>query len=397
MWWRPLRARAAGTLFAIVLFLLLVTAAMDSVENDPPNSFLLGPSSSNLAESNTPNVNTSSNSHGNSSFFAAKSANRSEGISKNESSEHSFNVHVYVSNEDDDSLKPSLFIDSKLMDTKDVSSGSEKEIGIYPLDFGAHSFKITWWDEDTKESYEAEETRHIQNETSVNLYTIQNKEAEKFDISVKLTNDNPKELEAYLYVDDNFEKNKAVSKESTSDMGTISLEEGTHNLSVRWRDKDTKVEYEKKKTIFVSRDEAVVFYVPQGISFEAVTSHVIFKSDSTSSGDEEHPSPVEESSLNSYVTREHATGENENQNQTIEEKPNKTFVETSREKSDSTSGIIYSSNGPEYSSASGYSRGSSIPNKSSSSSGGILDDSNNLFVYSGLAILAIYLIFRHHA
>jgi hypothetical protein len=357
-------------------------------------------------------MDTSGNSDGTSSASATKSAIWSENRSENKSFERSFNVHVYVSNKDDDSLKASFFIDSELMDTKDISSGSEKEIGSYPLNIGAHVFKITWWDEDTKESYEAEETRHIQNETSINLYTTQNKEPEKFDIFVKLTNDNPKGLEAYLYVDDNFEKNKAVSKESTSDMGTISLEEGTHNLSVRWQDKDTKIEYEKKKTILVSRDEAVVFYIPQGISFEAMKSSVVLARGSTSSGDDEQPSTSEESSPDKYVTREHTTGGNENQNQTIEEKPNETFVETSGEKSDSTSDIAYSSdnisdikaeknsvysNGPEYSSASGYSRGSSISKKSSSISGGILDDSNNLFVYSGLAILAIYLIFRHHA
>ena len=274
MWWRPLRARAAGTLFAIILFLLLVTTAANDAQKEVSNSSGLDLSLSNLVESNASGIDTSGNSDGTSSASATKSAIWSENRSENKSSEHSFNVHVYVSNKDDDSLKTSLFIDSELMDTKDISSGSEKEIGSYPLNIGAHVFKITWWDEDTKESYEAEETRHIQNETSVNLYITQNKEPEKFDISVKLTNDNPKGLEAYLYVDDNFEKNKAVSKESTSDMGTISLEEGTHNLSVRWQDKDTKIEYEKKKTILVSRDEAVIFYVPQGISFEAMKSSV---------------------------------------------------------------------------------------------------------------------------
>ena len=235
MWWRPLRARAAGTLFAIILFLLLVTTAANDAQKDVSNSSGLDLSLSNQVESNTSGIDTSGNSDGNSSASATKSAIWSENRSENKSSERSFNVHVYVSNKDDDSLKASFFIDSELMDTKDISSGSEKEIGSYPLNIGAHVFKITWWDEDTKESYEAEETKHIQNETSVNLYTTQNKEPEKFDISIKLTNDNPKGLEAYLYVDDNFEKNKAVSKESTSDMGTISLEEGTHNLSVRWQ------------------------------------------------------------------------------------------------------------------------------------------------------------------
>jgi hypothetical protein len=412
MLWRPLRTRADGTIFALIFLLLLVVAAVNDAQKDVPNSSGLDLSYSDLVESDKTSVDISGNSNGNSSVSATKSAIRSEDISENKSYERSFNVHVYVSNNDDDSLEASLFIDSELMDTKDISSGSEKEIGTYPLNLGPHSFKITWWDEDTKESYGAEETKQIQNETSVNLYTTQNKELEEFDVSVKLTNENPKELEAYLYVDDNFEKNKIVSKESTSDMGTISLAEGIHNLSVRWRDKDTKIEYEKKKTILVSRDEAVIFYVPQGISFKAMKSSAAHNSDSTSSWDEEQPSAAEQFSSNMYVTNDHATSGNESKNRTFNGKLNETFIEPYPKKSDATSVITYSSdniskikaeknsgysNEPEYSSASRYSSVSSISKKSSSSSRGILDNSDDLYIYSGLVVLAIYLIFRHHA
>lgn len=180
-----------------------------------------------------------------------------------------YDVHVYVSNKDNERLKVSLFIDFELMDTKELSSDSELKINSYPLTRGPHRFKITWWDEDVKRSFQMEELKDIQNETSVNLYTALHEPPEKFEISVKLTNENRNDLEAFLYVDGSFEKSKEVGKDSTSELGTIKLEEGVHNLSIRWRDRDTKIEYEKARKITVTRDDAVVFYAPQGISFDA--------------------------------------------------------------------------------------------------------------------------------
>jgi len=200
----------------------------------------------------------------------SKSSNSSQ---ENESFDQSaYDVHVYVSNSDNERLKVSLFIDSDLKDTKEISSDAELKINSYSLPRGPHRFKITWWDEDVKKSYEMDELKEIQNETSVNLYTSQHEAPEKFEIALKLTNENCNDLEAFLYVDDSFEKSKVVGKDSTTELGTIKLEEGVHNLLVRWQDKNTKIEYEKAKKITVIRDEAVVFYAPQGISFEAKQS-----------------------------------------------------------------------------------------------------------------------------
>ena len=113
------------------------------------------------------------------------------------------------------------------MDTKELSSDSELKINSYPLSRGPHRFKITWWDEDVKRSFEMEELKDIQNETSVNLYTSPHEAPEKFDVSVKLTNENRNDLEAYLYVDDSFEKSKEVGKDSTSELGTIKAGRGS--------------------------------------------------------------------------------------------------------------------------------------------------------------------------
>lgn len=181
-------------------------------------------------------------------------------------------VHVYITNNDNERLKIALFIDDDLKDSKEIASDSEAKMDSYELLAGPHSFKITWWDEDVRRSFEMEEMRDVREDLSVNLYTMQHSAPEKFDVTVKLTNENKLALDAFLYVDGSFEKSKEVGKESTSDIGTIKMEEGVHNLSVRWRDKETGIEYEKSRKIAVQREEAVAFYAPQGVSFEAQRS-----------------------------------------------------------------------------------------------------------------------------
>lgn len=294
-------------------------------------------------------------------------------LSNNSSFDGPYVVHVYVTNKDDDSLEVSLFIDSELKDTKSVSSDSEAKFDGYSLSKGIHRFKITWWDEDVKKSFEAEDTKDVREETSVNLYTTLNDEPEKFDLAIKLTNENTKDLVAYLYVDDNFEKNKEISGESTSDLGTLSLEEGVHNISVRWRDKDTKIEYVKKKKVVVTKDDAVIFYVPAGISFDAVENTISYSKYSSSYDEKdevkESTSDVENETSNTNVTNETSS---------------KAIARTAP------------SIDAAYTSRRAYSSASDSSSKRTTAfSSTMMDDSISLYVYAGLVILAVYLIFRH--
>ncbi len=294
-------------------------------------------------------------------------------LSNNSSFDGPYVVHIYVTNKDDDSLEVSLFIDSELKETKSVSSDSEAKFDGYSLFKGIHRFKITWWDEDVKKSFEAEDTKDVREETSVNLYTTLNDEPEKFDLAVKLTNENTKDLVAYLYVDDNFEKNKEISGESTSDLGTLSLEEGVHNISVRWRDKDTKIEYVKKKKVVVTKDDAVIFYVPEGISFDAVENTISYPKYSRSYDEKDE------------VKEPISDAENETSNTNVtNETSSKAIAQTAP-----SIDAAYTS-GRAYSSAS-----DSSSKRTTAFSSTMMDDSISLYVYAGLVILAVYLIFRH--
>jgi hypothetical protein len=176
---------------------------------------------------------------------------------------------VYVFNNDDDTLSISLFIDSELLGTEDVSKEKEKKFGNYELLAGSHNFKITWWDDDTKKTHQEELVATVEGETAVTLYATQNKEPEEFEVNVMLQNENPEDLEAYLYIDGEYEKQKTAKKESITDFGKFDIEEGTHELAVRWQDPETKIEYEKRKTVRVDGKDVVTFYAPAGMTFES--------------------------------------------------------------------------------------------------------------------------------
>lgn len=331
---------------------------------------------------------------------AGSDANLTDGDSS--SVNESCTAHVYVSNQDNERLKVSLFIDSELMVSKEISSNSEAKIDSYPLPCGQHDFKITWWDEDIKKSFEMNEVKEIAGETSVNLYTALYEEPEKFEISVKLINENPKELEAFLYVDENFEKSKEVGKETSSDLGTIKMEEGVHNLSVRWQDRDTKIEYEKMRKINVRRDEAVAFYAPQGVSFEAkenTGSYSATQSKNAYSGSRYKSA--------SNTSNKGYTASTTDTNNSVEDRKNS--------RNDTGSGTSYArsngSNGLDRSNESNGLKGSSstteskllqeTPEEESPYSikeegpGDVSQDSSlKLYIYSALVILAFYLILR---
>ncbi|MDD2753974.1 MAG: hypothetical protein PHS80_00465 [Methanothrix sp.] len=284
-----------------------------------------------------------------------------------------YDVHVYVTNMDNERLKISLFIDFELKDSKELASDSELKIDSYTLSKGPHIFKITWWDEDVKRSYETQELKDIRNETSINLYTSNHEAPEKFEILVKLTNENSNDLEAFLYVDDSFEKSKEVSKDSTSELGTIKLDEGVHNLSVRWQDRETKIEYEKTKKITVTRDDVLVFYAPQGISFEARQSALQSEKTAYSKEKKETTSLAKDTAKDKTATDKIVTDENASStNKAASE--NIAKVET---------------------------RTNNLPGKASYEektdplSGDALQDSDKIYLYAALVIIAVYLMLRH--
>lgn len=294
-----------------------------------------------------------------------------------------YDVHVYISNKDNERLKISLFIDSELKETKELSSDSESKIDSYPLSKGPHLFKITWWDEDVKRPFEIQELKDIQNETSINLYASNHEAPDKYEILVKLTNENRNDLEAFLYVDDSFEKSKEVSKDSTSEFGTIKLEEGAHNLSVRWQDRDTKIEYEKSKKITVTRDDVLVFYAPQGVSFEAKQSAIPQKETVRAKEEKETASTAK------GIEKESASEKTSLTNDTLADDQSNDKPSSSKNEASSKS-IANSENRTNI-----LADKASYDEKDSPLGENVLQDSDKIYLYAALVIVAVYLLLRH--
>lgn len=243
---------------------------------------------------------------GSSKMFDSTDSEENEEEEEEEAEPTMAEAVVYVFNNDDDTLSVSLFIDSELKDTEDVSKDKEKKFGNYELEAGSHSFKITWWDDDTKKTHEEGLAATVEEETAVTLYTTQNKEPEEFEVNVMLRNENSEDLDAYLYIDGEYEKQKSAKKESTTDFGKFDLEEGTHELAVRWQDPQTNIEYEKRKTVRVDGKDVVTFYAPRGMTFESdekaastatsskTTTSTRTASPSTSTKDNEEKDPSSE-------------------------------------------------------------------------------------------------------
>lgn len=334
----------------------------------------------------------------------------------NSSTEEGIPVHVYITNNDNENLDVSLFIDSELIDRKSISSGSDQKIDSYPLEKGGHTFKITWWDEDVKSSFEVEDVENITAETSVNLYTTLNEEPEEFEIIVNLVNENSQELEAFLYADGSFEKSKNVGKESSAELGTIELKEGIHNLSVRWQDDDTRIEYEKTKKLIVKRDEVVIFYAPKGVSFEAKNASSGAEDRSSEDSDKKTSSKDEQIDKESQKDKYLEDGAQDNKENSVDEpddgnenasKTDRSSVEGDDEKEgakddaiemkdDASSRYGGGSSSSKDNSLQDSSWGKSSPAKNANSMiGGSLEDGNRLYIYAALIMLTIYLLLRH--
>lgn len=326
-----------------------------------------------------------------------------------------FPVHVYITNNDNERLKVSLFIDSVLMDSKDISSKSDLKIDSYPLEGGSHSFKITWWDEDVKSPFEMEEIKDISAETSVNLYTILNEKPKEFEIIVNLVNENSENLLAFLYADGSFKKSKVVNKEGSAELGKINLEVGIHNLSVRWQDEKTRIEYEKSKKISVKRDEVVIFYAPKGMSFEAkdayftpqeinaISSKDIDKKTTAKERKKDENAP--ENDPEDIIPKDYEKGERNLSKEDALEKDESIPVVDVGKKSEKKADEEKDSSSIKYEIGSSTSRDADRQQDNSSGSRSYSESSrsltessqeneNRVYIYAALVILAVYLLFR---
>jgi hypothetical protein len=245
-----------------------------------------------------------------------------------------------VKNLDDDKLTVFLYIDGNYIDDKDVSSGSTKEYSTYKLQEGPHTFKIKWYDHDTKQEHEKIEERSVSGDTDVVvLYTVEHADKDtKISARVYVKNNDDDPVDVYLYIDDTYKKYETIEAEDTCDYEETGYEfdeEESHTFKIRWIDPDTDVEYEKLIRQYIQTAESVTMNVDSHTEDDLITTTSILASDSSSSqpsSSKSSSAPTTSAASDTSAGSETSTSESESSTTALHTDP------TSSESGDNGSG-----------------------------------------------------------
>ena len=187
---------------------------------------------------------------------------------------------VFVKNLDDDKLTVFLYIDGNYINDKDVSSGSTKEYSTYKLVEGPHTFKIKWYDHDTKQEHEKIEEHSVSGESDVVvLYTVEHADKDtKISARVYVKNNDDDPADVYLDIDGKYKKYETIEAGDTCDYeedGYEFDEKESHTFKIRWIDPDTGIEYEKITRQYIKTAESVTMQVDSHTEDDLITTSVL--------------------------------------------------------------------------------------------------------------------------
>jgi hypothetical protein len=187
---------------------------------------------------------------------------------------------VFVKNLDDDKLTVFLYIDGNYINDKDVSSGSTKEYSTYKLVEGPHTFKIKWYDHDTKQEHEKIEEHRVSGDTDVVvLYTVEHADKDtKISARVYVKNNDDDPADVYLNIDGTYKEHETIEAGDTCDYkedGYEFDEKESHTFKIRWIDPDTDIEYEKITRQYIETAESVTMQVDSHTEDDLITTSVL--------------------------------------------------------------------------------------------------------------------------
>ena len=187
---------------------------------------------------------------------------------------------VFVKNLDDDKLTVFLYIDGNYINDKDVSSGYTKEYSTYELVEGPHTFKIKWYDHDTKQEHEKIEEHSVSGESDVVvLYTVEHADKDtKISARVYVKNNDDDPADVFLNIDGKYKKYETIEAGDTCDYeedGYEFDEKESHTFMIRWIDPDTDIEYEKITRQYIDTAESVTMQVDLHTEDDLITTSVL--------------------------------------------------------------------------------------------------------------------------
>ena len=190
---------------------------------------------------------------------------------------------VFVKNLDDDKLYIRLFIDGVFEDkspTFYVSSGSIKKYSACYLVEGPHTFKIKWYDHDTKQEHEKIEEHSVSGESDVVvLYTVEHADKDtKISARVYVKNNDDDPVDVYLDIDGTYKEYETIEAGDTCDYDKDGYEfdkKESHTFKIRWIDPDTDIEYEEITRQYIDAAESVTMQVDLHTEDDLITTSVL--------------------------------------------------------------------------------------------------------------------------
>ncbi|MBN1236439.1 MAG: hypothetical protein JW999_10415 [Methanotrichaceae archaeon] len=164
----------------------------------------------------------------------------------------------------DTNLDVNLSVDSDFKEQYSCSPNSEIGPYSYNLIAGTHKFKIDWYDTETKQSKQLIKEKNISTNDWIKFYIYR---VPKYKLTVYVKNEAEKETQVFLYVDGNFRDKIEVGNviPGKKDPFIVELEQGDHEVSIKWIDPITNQEYKKTKRVYLDGDESLSFVATKGM------------------------------------------------------------------------------------------------------------------------------------
>ncbi len=197
---------------------------------------------------------------------------------------------VYVENPDDDNQWVLFYLDGRYMTSVIAAQNSTKYVGYYQLSEGAHELKIEWKDPDTCEWQERTATIDATGGDIIATMTVlpntestcvkaspatKSKVYGSLDIYVENMDDD--NLFIMLFVDGERRRERTVGSNTTVKFFRISsLTPGPHDITIKWKEPDTKEWFEKTQEINITEGENNITLETD----ELIYTHVLAKPNS---------------------------------------------------------------------------------------------------------------------
>lgn len=174
-------------------------------------------------------------------------------------------TQVYINNPDDDSLWIKFYLDGGYMGSTIAPQNTAKYFAFYRLSEGSHELKIMWKDPDTCEWEEKTKTVEATGEDiTVTISVVPNnipickkaahvKRVTGYNtLAISVKNNDDDTLFIMLFINGDRRKQRTIARYSTAPfLNIFSLSPGSYNVSIRWKEPDTKEWYEKTQEVTV--------------------------------------------------------------------------------------------------------------------------------------------------